>query len=161
MADIKGIELASDIYGLEDETARDSTETNTSAIGTLANLETTAKNNLVAAINEVNGKIPIPTFLTNPTMGPAFSAGNFNVVKYGNLVQVNIHSASLVQQSIDDVIALTGLPKPKYSVLVPLYIYNSQDSQLAYVTSDGELRTSGGSVKSGVVFDSFSYISME
>ncbi len=57
MADIKGIELASDIYGLEDETARDNVETNTSAIGTLANLETTAKTNLVAAINEVNSAI--------------------------------------------------------------------------------------------------------
>lgn len=56
MADIKGIELASDIYGLEDETARDNTETNTSAIGTLVNLQTTAKANLVAAINEVNEK---------------------------------------------------------------------------------------------------------
>lgn len=53
MADIKGIELASDIYGLEDETARDNTETNTSAIGTLADLQTTAKTNLVAAINEI------------------------------------------------------------------------------------------------------------
>lgn len=56
MADIKGIELASDIYGLEDETARTDTEANTSAIGNLANLETTAKANLVAAINEVNEK---------------------------------------------------------------------------------------------------------
>lgn len=57
MADIKGIKLASDIYGLEDETARGNTETNTSAIGTLANLETTAKTNLVAAINEVNSAV--------------------------------------------------------------------------------------------------------
>ena len=53
MADIKGIELASDIYGLEDETARGNTETNTSAIGNLANLETTAKTDLVSAVNEV------------------------------------------------------------------------------------------------------------
>ena len=53
MADIKGIELASDIYGLEDETARNKTETNTSAIGTLANLLTTVKTNIVAAINEI------------------------------------------------------------------------------------------------------------
>lgn len=58
MADIKGIELASDIYGLEDETARDNTETNTSAIGTLANLKTTVKTDLVAAINEVADKVP-------------------------------------------------------------------------------------------------------
>ena len=53
MADIKGIELASEIYGLEDETARGGTETNASAIGTLANLLTTVKTNIVAAINEI------------------------------------------------------------------------------------------------------------
>ena len=38
MADIKGIELASNIYGLEDETARDNTETNTSAIAAIQNV---------------------------------------------------------------------------------------------------------------------------
>lgn len=35
MADIKGIELASEIYGLEDEQARNDTETNASAIGAI------------------------------------------------------------------------------------------------------------------------------
>lgn len=56
MADIKGIELASEVYGLEDEQVRDNVETNTNAIGTLANLETTAKTNLVSAINEVKSE---------------------------------------------------------------------------------------------------------
>lgn len=58
MADIKGIELASDVYGLEDEKARDNVETNTSAIGNLDDLETTAKTDLVSAINEVATKDP-------------------------------------------------------------------------------------------------------
>lgn len=65
MADIKGIELASEIYGLEDEEARASADTNASAIGDLADLETTAKDNLVAAINEAaqsgGGGSGIPT----------------------------------------------------------------------------------------------------
>ena len=86
MADIKGIELASDIYGLEDETARDNAETNTSAIGVLANLATTAKTNLVAAINEIctnlanliNGDTPV-------TVTPGFS-----LRKHGNMVFANI-----------------------------------------------------------------------
>lgn len=50
MADIRGIELASDIYGLEDETARDNTETNTSAIATIQNVipeDASADNKLV------------------------------------------------------------------------------------------------------------------
>ena len=58
MANIKGIELASDVYGLEDEEVRDDVETNTSAIGNLADLETTAKTDLVSAINEVAAKEP-------------------------------------------------------------------------------------------------------
>lgn len=65
MANVKGIELASNIYGLEDEEARASAGTNASAIGNLANLETTAKDNLVAAINEAaqsgGGGSGIPT----------------------------------------------------------------------------------------------------
>ena len=81
MADIKGIELASDIYGLKDEKARDDTETNASAIGTLANLNTTAKNNLVAAINEVNGTVEEMTF--------TFTGGTTNVKRKGNLLFIN------------------------------------------------------------------------
>lgn len=53
MATIRGIELASDTYGLEDTSARTDIEQNTSAIGTLANLATTVKTNIVAAINEI------------------------------------------------------------------------------------------------------------
>lgn len=82
MADIKGIELASDIYGLEDETARDNAETNTSAIGTLANLNTMAKNNIVAAINEVvanKSKISFQTGQVQKTL-PVNNWDAFNVV---------------------------------------------------------------------------------
>ena len=53
MATIKGIEVSSQTYDLEDETGRDAISDNTTAIGTLANLDTTAKTDLVSAINEV------------------------------------------------------------------------------------------------------------
>lgn len=52
MADIKGIELASDIYGLEDEESRSGVQGNASAIGDLDDLETTEKTSIVGAINE-------------------------------------------------------------------------------------------------------------
>lgn len=54
MADIKGIELASDIYGLEDETARNDTETNASAIENLTNRVT----NTETAIEDIQAVIP-------------------------------------------------------------------------------------------------------
>lgn len=63
MADIKGIELASDIYGLEDETARNEASENTTSIGDLSELETTEKTDLVSALNEVANKAP-PVVLT-------------------------------------------------------------------------------------------------
>lgn len=90
MADIKGIELASDIYGLEDEKARDDVETNTSAIGTLADLETTAKTNLVEAINEVKNEIPTTSTPITVTVNGislwAKKSGNVVTVCYNGVV---------------------------------------------------------------------------
>ena len=189
MADIRGIELASEIYGLEDTSARNTataasqtatqagqtatqasqtatqaSQTATQAdskIGTLANLNTTAKTNLVAAINEVNGKIPIPTSMPTPTRGAAFSSGGFSVVKWGNLVQVNISNAALVEQAMDNILALSGLPEPKEPLFKNLSIIASQELQVCYLNPNGELRAVGGGVKNGTVYDSFTYISKE
>lgn len=97
MADIKGIELASDIYGLEDETARDNTETNTSAIGTLANLETTAKTNLVAAINEVKADTTPDTLVDNTLAGN----GIIRLRKVGKIVYMNIANVRDLEKSRD------------------------------------------------------------
>lgn len=55
MAEIKGIEVLGEIYNIEDETARTNAETNATSIGTLADLETEEKTNLVEAINELAG----------------------------------------------------------------------------------------------------------
>lgn len=52
MADIKGIELSGDVYGLEDEESRSGVQENASAIGDLDDLETTEKTSIVGAINE-------------------------------------------------------------------------------------------------------------
>lgn len=54
MATIKKIEVGGTNYDIEDEVARKTATENTENIGNLSNLETTAKTNLVAAINEVN-----------------------------------------------------------------------------------------------------------
>lgn len=49
----KGIEVSGIIYDNEDETARNGVNTNTTSIGTLTDLETEEKTNLVGSINEV------------------------------------------------------------------------------------------------------------
>ena len=53
----KGIEVSGTIYDNEDETARNGVSTNATSIGTLANLETEEKTNLVGSLNEVLGSI--------------------------------------------------------------------------------------------------------
>lgn len=112
MADIKGIELASDIYGLEDETARNKTETNTSAIGTLADLLTTVKTNIVAAINEIFESvatiislIPSTASLTNKlvtadTVAPAITDTKIENLQQTIRVESDVSiSSSYFQQS--------------------------------------------------------------
>lgn len=53
MNEIKGIEVGGTVYGLNDENAREVAETNQTNIGTLDDLATEEKSNLVEAINEV------------------------------------------------------------------------------------------------------------
>lgn len=49
----KGIEVSGIIYDNEDETARSGVSANSTSIGTLSNLETDEKTNIVGALNEV------------------------------------------------------------------------------------------------------------
>lgn len=53
----KGIEVSGIIYDNEDETARNGVSANSTSIGTLSNLETEKKTNLVDSINEVLSSI--------------------------------------------------------------------------------------------------------
>lgn len=117
MAGIKGIELASDIYGLEDETARDNAETNTSAIGTLANLNTTAKTNLVAAINEVDEKINDWEDITSQIVRTALiQEGNMKLLRKGKIIFFQYQSLALTSQGAQQNQALaTGFPPPLMS----------------------------------------------
>lgn len=57
MANIFGIEVSGNTYDLEDSQARQDTEQNAGDIGNLATLITTAKNTVVAAINELAEKV--------------------------------------------------------------------------------------------------------
>lgn len=141
MADIKGIELASDIYGLEDETARDNVETNTSAIGTLANLETTAKTNLVAAINEVNEKTDDWEDITSQIVRTSLIvSGNMKLLKKGKIIFFQCKNLALAPQgaSLNQDLA-RGLPPPPLDWLcVPCMGQNGVFRPLA-INTDGTL----------------------
>lgn len=54
MAEVKQIKIDNNTYTCKDATARSSASTANTNIGTISNLSTSAKTNLVAAINEVD-----------------------------------------------------------------------------------------------------------
>lgn len=136
MADIKGIELASDIYGLEDEKARDNVETNASAIGNIANLNTTAKTNLVAAINEVNGTLEETTL--------TFTGGSTILKRKGNLLFID---SRIEAGSIESYPALAGenIPerfRPTQNLRLTVYnnVTDQPIGQLVYNVDENRLR---------------------
>ena len=120
MADIRGIELASDIYGLEDTSARNTataasqtatqagqtatqasqtatqaSQTATQAdekIGNLADLETTAKTDLVSAINEVATK--------EPSAGLTCGYRQVQIPADGDILITNNQMSTLIGKSI-------------------------------------------------------------
>ena len=57
MANIFGIEVSGDTYDLEDSQARQGIQSNAQNIGNLATLETTDKDSVVDAVNELKGDI--------------------------------------------------------------------------------------------------------
>ena len=54
--DVSKFVIGSDTINVKDTTARSAASSNATAIGTLANLTTTAKTDLVSAINEVDSE---------------------------------------------------------------------------------------------------------
>lgn len=149
MADIKGIELASDIYGLEDETARDNSEINTSAIGTLANLETTAKTNLVAAINElVTPKDVSNQIAVNDTY---LERNSTDVERTGVFVCGKVAMVLFPFHAKEEVplytTLLTGLPKPKKQVfgLMRCVSPAANEARPFKIDLDGQLILQGSS----------------
>ncbi len=136
MADIKGIELASNIYGLEDETARGDSETNASAIGNLANLNTTAKTNLVAAINEVNGTLEETTL--------TFTGGSTVLKRKGDLLFID---SRIEAGSIESYPAVVGENVPERfrpTQNLRFSIYNNTTDQpigqFVYNTTENKFR---------------------
>ena len=136
MADIKGIELASDIYGLEDEKARGDVETNTSAIGNLADLNTTAKNNLVAAINEVNGTLETETL--------TFTGGQTTLKRKGDLLFIDSRVAVENIESYPAIVGENVAERFRPTQNFRLTVYNNSSDQpigqLVYNSDENKFR---------------------
>lgn len=57
MSDVSKFKIGTTEINVKDSTARTGVTTNTDNIGNLSNLTTTAKTNLVAAVNEINASV--------------------------------------------------------------------------------------------------------
>lgn len=159
MADIKGIELASDIYGLEDEKARDDVETNTSAIGNLANLSTTTKNNLVAAINEVNAKTDGWEDITSQIQRTAnIITGQMKLLRKGDIVYFQCQDIALSDEGqTQNATLASGFPIPQIDWLpVPCWGYQGAFRPLS-IRTDGTLSSAWASAVGGNINGSVMY----
>ena len=159
MADINGIELASDIYGLEDETARDNTEANTSAIGTLANLNTTAKNNIVAAINEVDEKIDDWEDITSQIVVTALiESGNMRLFRKGKLIFFECTSLVLAQAGTSQNVTLaSGFPHPLLDFTPVICWGNDGAFRPLAIRTDGTLSSAWPNSVRGTLNGSLTY----
>ena len=156
MANIRGIELASEIYDLEDTSARNTataaSQTATQAgqtaaqasqtasaasqtasaasqtaeeadekIGNLANLETTAKTNLVAAINEVNGTLEETTL--------TFEGGATVLKRKGNLLFIDSSLDTEIEPSFPAVVGENIPERFRPTQNLRLTVYNNTTDQ--------------------------------
>lgn len=152
MATIRGIELASDIYDLQDTQGRSATQTaqntatqaqelaedNESSIGTLANLNTTAKNNLVSAINEVNGKADGTTKTINTL--PSGYTGSFDALfmvvhRNGNSVTVTGYAHATTQSVLR---CSLDIPRVVSNIIAPLASVNTSAGGLLDCELEGK-----------------------
>lgn len=143
----KGIEVSGIVYDNEDETARSGVSGNANSIGTLSSLETEAKTNLVAAINElvtpkdVSNQIAInDTYLeqnsTDVEFTGVFVCGKVAMVLFPFHVKEEVPLYTIL---------LTGLPKPKKEIFGLMRCISPTDIEARpfKITLDGELSLQG------------------
>lgn len=145
----KGIEVSGIVYDNEDKTARSGVSGNANSIGTLSSLETEAKTNLVAAINElvtpkdVSNQIAVDdTYLERNSTDVEYT-GVFVCGKVA-MVLFPFHAKAEVPLYT---ILLTGLPKPKKQVfgLMRCVTPTSIEARPFQIDLDGQLMLQGNS----------------
>lgn len=137
----------------------DNTTNNSNAIGNLSSLNTTSKNNLVSAINEVNGKI---NALTAVTLYEHTSGRNGNIILYDNVsnysyIEIfykdnddNYNSMKFIYKTNNQNIVLSTLPvsigDTNYA-RAKTSIYSLNGTNLEFVSSaDWNLSVNAGTI---------------
>ena len=160
IADINKVN-ASDLNEIKNvvNTNDDNTTNNSNAIGNLSSLNTTSKNNLVSAINEVNGKI---NALTAVTLYEHTSGRNGNIMLYDNVsnysyIEIfykdnddNYNSMKFIYKTNNQNIVLSTLPisigDTNY-VRAKTCIYSVNGTNLNFVSSaDWNLSVNAGDI---------------
>lgn len=100
-------------------------EDNAETSGELSDLTTTAKSNLVAAINEVDGKIPVPNVVpvTDYTLSNVTAASTYSTfARYGKVGILTINGALSTDYTANTVVQIiSGLPSAARGVVAPCY----------------------------------------
>ncbi len=183
MADIRGIELASDIYGLEDTQGRTATQTaqntataasnkadsNETAIEAIQNLipSTASSSNQLATKADVSAVTSVTS--GDITFSPSFisvqSGGYAKWQKLGKIVKVSFYLVDVLLAQTADVTLATGLPIPALDKSIGDISYLNGKSAISgqglvvlMVNTNGALITQGGSLPNGTLHGSFVYI---
>ena len=110
----------------ESERAETAEQTNATNIGILSELTTTAKDNLVAAINEVDGKIPVPNVVpvTDYTLSNVTAASTYSTfARYGKVGILTFNGTLSTAYTANTVVQIiSGLPSAARGVVAPCYI---------------------------------------
>lgn len=109
----------------ESERAETAEQTNATNIGILSELTTTAKDNLVAAINEVDGKIPVPNVVpvTDYTLSNVTAESTYSTfARYGKVGILTFNGTLSTDYTANTVVQIiSGLPSAARGVVAPCY----------------------------------------
>ena len=126
------------------------------AIGTLSSLTTTAKTNLVSAINEVDGDV---NTAVNGTLTPStgFSSDEVIVRQFGHFVMVKGYISGSITATYAVVAQISGVTMPSSTVRtiagVGSAAYDAKNSCYFAIGTDGKIAISPTTTGSYLVFD--------
>lgn len=124
MADVKIVDIDSEQWNIKDQQARNQAETNKNAIGILTDLLTTAKNNLVAAINELFSYNHPTSFTVAITVTDNYCALNIPIdVKSAKVTGVEVLGAASYR-NLNLTVSLAGVKGCGYIALANIPNYN-------------------------------------
>lgn len=154
-SNIKVVQNGSDIS--LDFTAGGQVATNTTNIGTLANLTTTDKTDLVSAINEVDADTTVVDITSQITFNE--TVANTYFFKVGNVIHVQYQGAATTH-SVGTTLATIPVayrPNSNYQVLAPFVKNNNAYGTLQINSGSLQVGQISSTTVSGRIYANFSY----